>query len=68
MHDLHSKPASSLAPEKAAYFKWRDSLRGYENFDSYLDEEQQLRGELRITAKDEIEWRKLRESQFLVEF
>lgn len=68
MHDLRSKPESSLAPDKLAYFSWRDSVSGYENFDSYIDEDYQIRRELRITAADEIEWRKLQESHFLVEF
>lgn len=68
MHDLLSKPGSSLSSEKAAYFRWRDNLSGYENLDSYMDDDQQLRHELSITAADEIEWRKLRESQFQVEF
>jgi hypothetical protein len=68
MHDLCSKPGPSLLPEKAAYFSWRDNLSGYENFDSYIDEDQQRRHELRITTADEIEWRKLQESQFRIEF
>lgn len=68
MYDLCAKPGSSLPPEKAAYFRWRDNLSGYEHFDSYIDEDQQLRHELRITAADELEWRKRRESQFQIEF
>ena len=66
MHDRRLE--SSLEPEKAAYFRWRDSLIGYENFDSYLDDDRQLRQELRITSTDEIEWRRLRESEFRIEF
>ena len=42
MHDRRPQSSSSLLPEKAAYF-WRDSLSGYENVDSYIDDDQQLR-------------------------
>lgn len=68
MHDSRLQSGSSLLPEKAAYFRWRDSLSGYENFESYLDDDQQLRQKLRITSTDEIEWRRLQESEFRVEF
>lgn len=68
MHDSCLQSGFSLLPEKAAYFRWRDSLSGYENFDSYIGEDQQLREKLRITATDEIEWRRLRESEFRIEF
>ena len=68
MRDSCTEPDSSLVPEKAAYFRWRDSLSGYENFDSYLDDDRQLRQKLRITSTDEIEWRRLRESEFRIEF
>jgi hypothetical protein len=57
-----------MAPEKAAYFRWRDSLSGCENFDSHVDEDQQLRRDLCITTADEIGWRRLQESAFCVEF
>jgi hypothetical protein len=68
MHDSRTEPCSSLLPEKAAYFRWRDSLGGYENFDSYIDDDHEFRQELRITSTDEIEWRRLREFEFRVEF
>jgi len=68
MHDSHPESGPSLITEKAAYFRWRDSLSGYENFDSYLDDDRQLRQKLRITPTDEIEWRRLRESEFRIEF
>lgn len=68
MHDVPSRQRSSLATEKAAYFKWRDNLNGYEDFDSHIDEDQQLRDTLRITATDETEWQRFRESQFKIEF
>jgi hypothetical protein len=68
MHDRRPKSCPSLVPEKAAYFRWRDSVSGYQNFDSYVDEDQQFRQELRITSADEIEWRRLRESEFRIEF
>ncbi|MGD9560829.1 MAG: hypothetical protein AB7W44_00915 [Pyrinomonadaceae bacterium] len=68
MHDAHSASGSSLPPEKAAYFRWRDNLNGYEDFDSHIDEDYQLRRELKITTADETEWRELLESQFKIEF
>jgi hypothetical protein len=68
MHDLHSEHCSPLTSEKAAYFRWRENLSGYEDHDSHVDEDQQLRRHLRITAKDEAQWRALRDSQFQIEF
>lgn len=68
MHDAPSRQRSSLGPEKAAYFRWRDNLSGYEDFDSHIDEDHQRRRELSITAMDEIEWRELLESRFKIEF
>ncbi|MBX3295878.1 MAG: hypothetical protein KF762_09220 [Acidobacteria bacterium] len=53
---------------KVNYFRWRDDRSAYENYDSYTDEDQQLRRKLRITAADESEWRRLKESEFRVEF
>ncbi len=68
MHDRRPNSGSSLVPEKAAYFCWRDSLSGYENFDSYIDDDQELRQNLCISPIDEIEWRRLQESEFRIEF
>ncbi|MCC7309367.1 MAG: hypothetical protein IT173_17530 [Acidobacteria bacterium] len=68
MHDQESRRRVSLSPEKVNYFRWRDDRNGYEDCDSYTDEDQRLRRNLRITAADEIEWRQLRESEFRVEF
>lgn len=51
-----------------SYFRSRDARSVYEDYDSHVDEDQQLRRKLRITAKDEIEWQQLRESEFRVEF
>lgn len=68
MHDRRPQSSSSLLPEKAAYFRWRDSLSGYENVDSYIDDDQQLRQKLSITTTDEIEWRRLRECEFRIDF
>ena len=68
MHDRESRRHVSLSPVKVNYFRWRDDRSGYEDYDSYTDENQQLRRSLRITAADEIESRQLRESEFRVEF
>lgn len=68
MHDRRPQSSSSLLPEKAAYFRWRDSLSGYEDFDSYIDDDQQFRQKLCITPADEIEWRRVREFEFRIEF
>jgi hypothetical protein len=68
MHDLRSQAISPLAPERAAYLVWRDSLGGYQNFDTHIDEDQQLRRDLCITAAGEIEWRRRRDAEFHVEF
>jgi len=68
MHDQESRRHILLSPEKVNYFRWRDDRRGYEDFDSRIDEDRQLRSKLRITAKDEIEWRHLKESEFRIEF
>ncbi|MGE0654114.1 MAG: hypothetical protein AB7F88_00625 [Pyrinomonadaceae bacterium] len=43
-------------------------MNGYEDFDSHIDEDYQLRRELKITTADETEWRELLESQFKIEF
>mgnify|MGYP000991672093 CR=1 FL=1 len=68
MHDSRPESGPPLVPEKAAYFRWRDSWNGYENFETYMDDDQQLRQKLRITSADEIEWRRLRECEFRIEF
>jgi hypothetical protein len=68
MHDQESRQRASLSPEKADYFRWRDDRSGYEDFDSHIDEDRQLRREFCITAKDEIEWRHLKDSEFRIEF
>lgn len=68
MHDRVGPIVSSLPAEKLAYFEWRESLNGYEDYDSHIDDDQRLRRKLRITAADEIEWRQLRESECRVEF
>ncbi len=68
MHDQESRRRVSLSHEKVHYFRWRDDRSGYEDYDSYIDEDLQLRRNLRITAADEIEWRQLRESEFRIEF
>mgnify|MGYP001189968214 CR=1 FL=1 len=68
MHVQESRQSASLTPEKMSYFRSRDARSGYEDYDSYADEDQQLRRNLRITAADEIEWRQLRESEFRIEF
>ena len=68
MHDQESRRHILLSPDKVNYFRWRDDRTGYEDYDSYIDEDQQLKRDLRITAADEIEWRQLRELEFRVEF
>ena len=68
MHDQESRRHISLSPEKVNYFRWRDARSGYEDYDSFIDEDQQLKRDLRITAADEIEWRQLRELAFHVDF
>lgn len=57
-----------LSPEKVNYFRWRDDRMGYEDYDSFINDDQQLKRDLRITPADEIEWRQLRELEFRVDF
>lgn len=54
--------------EKLAYFRWRDSVMGYENYDSNIEADQHLRNNLQITADDDSTWKRIRESEFIVEF
>lgn len=68
MHDGKSKLLRTLPFEKLEYFKWRDSVMGYENFDTNIEEDQRLRLKLRITASDDSTWKCMKESEFQVEF
>jgi len=66
---IHSNSeAEGLSVDKRNYFEWRESWIGYEDFDSRLDENEVLRRQLSITAKDEREWRETKDAAFLVEF
>ena len=68
MHDRESKSLPSLPLEKLAYFRWRDNVMGYENYDSNIEEDQHLRIKLRITAGDDSTWKLIKESEFRLEF
>ena len=68
MHDREFKPRSLLPLEKLAYFRWRESWTGYEDCDSNIDEDRQLRHNLRITPDDDLKWTRIKESEFRVEF
>jgi len=65
MDDRGSNPRPPLPLEKLTYFRWRDSLNGYENYDSHIEEDQQLR---KITRGDDLTWKLIKESEVRVEF
>lgn len=68
MHDSESSRRLSLRLDKLAYYQWRESWTGYEDCDSYIDEDRQLRNDLKITQDDDINWDRIKESAFRVEF
>jgi hypothetical protein len=68
MHDTNAVVARSLSDGKVAYFEWRDSCTGYEDLDSNVEVDRERRRELRITAADETQWLKIKESEFRIEF
>ena len=58
----------SSPAEKLAYFEWRESWNGYQDRDYHIGDDRRIRGKLRITAKDEIEGRRLKKTEFRTEF
>lgn len=68
MHEGESISPPPLPLEKLDYFIWRDGVIGYENYDSHIEEDQHLRKDLRITREDDSIWKRIKESEFRVEF